>query len=223
VRTEIVARVPELSSFGEDARGELYAISLRGAIFRFVPAEEPKQGGGGFPTTLSATGLFEDTAALRPSSRLLPYEVNVELWSDGATKRRWLVLPEGGKIELSVEGAWGFPVGTVVVKHFELPDVKGHARPVRLETREMVHERTGWAGYTYRWNEAQTDAELVTTPQRQVYEIERDGSTHTQSWYFPSGSDCLRCHTPGYGPILGLRTRQLARSKGADDALAAWA
>src|SRR5690606_32543050 len=109
VRTEIVARVPELSSFGEDARGGLYAISLRGAIFRFVPAEEPKQGGGCFPTTLSATGLFEDTAALRPSSRLLPYEVNVELWSDGATKRRWLVLPEGGKIELSVEGAWGFP------------------------------------------------------------------------------------------------------------------
>jgi hypothetical protein len=28
--------VPGLSSFGEDARGELYAVSLEGRIYRFV-------------------------------------------------------------------------------------------------------------------------------------------------------------------------------------------
>ena len=38
---------------------------------------------------LSETGLFSDTAKLTPEKGLIPYSVNAELWSDGATKRRW--------------------------------------------------------------------------------------------------------------------------------------
>ena len=30
------------------------------------------------------------------------------------------MLPQGGRVEFDREGAWGFPEGTVVVKHFEL-------------------------------------------------------------------------------------------------------
>jgi hypothetical protein len=30
------ARIPSLSSFGEDARGELYATSLEGTVYRFA-------------------------------------------------------------------------------------------------------------------------------------------------------------------------------------------
>jgi uncharacterized repeat protein (TIGR03806 family) len=218
---ELVARVPALSSFGEDEAGELYAVNLDGRLYRFEPKQE-RDAAPAFPTKLSQTGVFADTATLAPTAGLRPYDLRWPFWSDGADKQRWLVLPEGGQIEHDPEGAWGFPVGTAVVKHFEIaiddakPDVKR-----RLETRVMVHERRGWAGYTYRWNEAQTDADLVTTPFNEAIEVVRGGKSQRIDYYYPAGSDCLRCHTVSHGEILGVRTRQLAG--GPDSVLARWA
>jgi uncharacterized repeat protein (TIGR03806 family) len=203
-QNELIANVPEVSSFGEDSDGELYAVSLRGGLYRFSPTSVD-DAAPAFPTRLSQTGLFTDLKALTPSSRLRPYEPRMQLWSDGATKKRWLALPKGQTIATSAENEWwSFPVGTVTVKHFELPGGR------RLETRVMVHERSGWAGYTYRWNDDGTDAELVTSPTDAKV---RDTDGTEVSWYFPVGADCLRCHTEGYGRVLGIRTRQLAQTK----------
>ena len=219
---EQVASVPSLSSFGEDTRGELFAVSLDGGIYRFEPASED-DAAPGFPTLLSQTGVFVDAASLQPNPDLLPYTPRVELWSDGAIKTRWLALPKGETIAFSAEEAWDFPVGTVTIKHFELPvDDADPSRTIRLETRVMVHERDGWAGYTYRWNEAQTDAELVTQAQTGTFSVRRDGQAVQQVWEFPFGSDCLRCHPPGYGEVLGVRTAQLHDPAG-DSTLASWA
>ena len=199
VSNQIVATVPELSSFGEDAQGELYAVSLRGAIYRFDPSGDGDP--AGFPTRLSQTGVFTDTARCTPNPHLLAYEVRQPLWSDGAAKQRWLGVPKGKKVGFDAENGWTFPVGTVAVKHFEL-------NGTRLETRVMVHEQFGWSGYTYRWNEAQTDADLLTSAQSM--------DVSGQRWDFPSSSDCNRCHTPGYGELLGVRTRQIPRATLAD-------
>jgi uncharacterized repeat protein (TIGR03806 family) len=216
-----VAHVPALSSFGEDAQGEIYALSFDGRIRRFE-AEDDAVAARSFPTRLSQTGLFIDTAALTPAPALQPYDVAVELWSDGARKTRWLALPGGASIEYSRDDAWSFPIGTIAVKHFELPVDDAHPEATRrLETRVMIHERRGWAGYTYRWDDAQTDATLVTATTTGDIEVVRGGRRSMQRWVFPAGSDCLRCHTPTYGELLGVRTRQLAGAGGLLERLAA--
>ncbi|MDF1702718.1 MAG: hypothetical protein P1V36_16340, partial [Planctomycetota bacterium] len=201
-------------SFGEDARGELYAVSLGGTIRRFV---EP-QGGVSpppFPALLSATGLFSDLATLTPATGVIPYDVNAPLWSDAAVKQRWISLPAQGRITFSAQDPWGFPEGTVLVKHFGLELTVGiPASTRRLETRVLVREAQGWAGYTYRWNAAQTDAELLPAAAEDTFTIndpQAPGGQRQQTWRYPSRTDCMQCHTAPAGRVLSVRTGQLNR------------
>ncbi len=214
VSNTLVSSVNGLVSFGEDRFGELFAVSLNGGIYRF---SDTGGGGGGapYPALLSLTGLFSDTATLTPHPGLIPFDVASPLWSDGAFKRRWAALPDGARIAFADTGAWTFPVGTVLVKHFELELVSGDpASRTRLETRVLVHETTGWAGTTYRWNAAQTDADLLVGGEDAVYTIQdplAPGGMRDLTWHFPSRTDCQRCHTVASGSILGVRTGQLNR------------
>jgi uncharacterized repeat protein (TIGR03806 family) len=208
-----IATAPSPSSFGEDAAGELYVCSHSdGKIYRL----EPRTSGGGgtpFPTRLSQTGVFRNLATLEASAGLIEYSVNSPLWSDGALKRRWLALPGlTSKIGFRPEAAWTFPTGTVLVKHFELETAPGTIK--RLETRLLVNETAGWAGYTYRWNDAGTDADLLpgaATATFQVRDASAPGGVRAQEWYFPSRVDCMGCHTSAAGFVLGPRTLQLNR------------
>ncbi len=59
------------------------------------------------PPLLSQAGLFASLIDLKPQNGLLPYTVNVPLWSDGAAKRRWMApaqsdcLHAGGRVDVS--------------------------------------------------------------------------------------------------------------------------
>lgn len=150
----------------------------------------------GLPPLLSQTGLFASLETLAPVAGILPYEVNSPLWSDGAAKRRWIALPQGGRIGFAARGDWGFPAGTIFIKHFELRR--------RLETRLLVVDGTGGGyGVTYRWRADGSDAELLPD--------EATEPLGTQTWTYPSRSDCLACHTVNSGFVLGVKTRQLNR------------
>ncbi|MCV6592294.1 MAG: hypothetical protein OIF48_05030 [Silicimonas sp.] len=115
-------------------------------------------------------------ATLEPHPGCVPYEMNVPFWSDDALKSRWMCLPNDGshnsaaeQIGYSEEGDWTFPVGTVMVKHFELLlDKSDPASSRRLETRFIVHGTDGYYGVTYRWNAEGTDATLLTTARRRT-------------------------------------------------------
>jgi hypothetical protein len=50
------------------------------------------------PPLLSQLGVFADLPSLRPAAAMVAYEVNSPLWSDGADKFRWFLLPPGGRI-----------------------------------------------------------------------------------------------------------------------------
>jgi len=204
-----LGRVWNPASFGEDLAGEVYVVSHHGKIHRF----QTRQGQTPtFPQKLSATGLFVDVKALVPHPALLPFTVQEPFWSDGAIKQRWIALPENGKVRFDPEGSWGFPEGTVLVKHFELPTVVGDPRTaVRLETRVLVWEKAGFGGYVYRWNEQGTDADLLLaggTRELTITDPSAVGGKRKQVWTFPSRPLCFVCHQAGT-ESLGVRTLQL--------------
>src|SRR5580704_16401850 len=53
----------------------------------------PHTADGKIPALLSQTGVFKDTRNLVPSDGLIPYDLVVSFWSDGASKQRWVSLP----------------------------------------------------------------------------------------------------------------------------------
>jgi uncharacterized repeat protein (TIGR03806 family) len=164
------------------------------------------------PPTLSGTGLFASLAELTPRPGLIPYDVNVPLWSDGAAKRRW-IAPGRGPISFAPTGEWRFPAGTIFVKHFELAtDDRQPPTRRRLETRLLVVDGTGYGyGATYRWRPDGREADLLTDGLREDIAIQTARGRRTQTWYYPGRADCLACHTPAAGLVLGVKTRQLNR------------
>src|SRR5689334_14085079 len=53
----------------------------------------------GDPSLLSSRGLYRDLGAREVVEDAFEYEPDYALWSDGANKRRWLILPAGGQID----------------------------------------------------------------------------------------------------------------------------
>ncbi|HEY6877197.1 MAG TPA: PQQ-dependent sugar dehydrogenase [Polyangiales bacterium] len=180
-------------SFAEDNDGELYAVAINGQIYKLVSAgaQQPST----FPDRLSETGCFDARNPTQPAPSLIPYGVNSPLWSDGAEKERHLSLPDGTTIGIGADGDFDLPIGSVVAKSFK---VDGKF----VETRLLVrHDDGGWAGYSYEWNDQQTDATLLTSSKTKA--------VGAQTWYFPSRSDCVNCHTDAAGRTLGLELAQL--------------
>jgi len=203
---ELLFSGANVSSFAEDQDGELYATILfptetygDGTILALEesPPSMPVQDAGP-PTLLSQTGCFEADATT-PVAALVPYEPSAELFSDGATKRRWLALPDGTTIGVAADGDFVFPPGSVLVKEFS---VGGK----RVETRFFVSrdDEGRWDGYSYRWRADESDADLVGANATSS-SVGTDGLT----WTFPSRAQCHQCHTRVAGFTLGLELAQL--------------
>jgi uncharacterized repeat protein (TIGR03806 family) len=206
---DLIATTTAPTSFGEDNNGEVYLVTQGSGIFAF---EETSGGGSDVPGLLSETGLFSDLGALSPAPGLIEYELNEAFWSDGTVKRRWIGIPDDQGITFAATGAWEFPAGTVIIKHFELALVEGDpASQRRLETRVLTSTGSGWQGFTYRWNDQETDAELVTGGDSELITVETASGAREQLYEYPSPTDCLRCHTQAAGFVLGVKTRQLNR------------
>lgn len=222
-----------LATWGQDNEGEVFMGSVVGdnPLYALTRIEDPV---GDAPSLLSQTAAFADLQEAEPNDFWLPYSLNQPFWSDGAAKTRFIAVPSDGERDTVDEQIafdpfdnWSFPVGTVLMKHFELPlDEVDPRQTARLETRFLVLGTDDqWYGLTYRWLEDQSDAVLLTAEETEDYEIvAADGSTRTQTWYFPSRLDCLSCHRQGSGGALGVRTHQLngSPSDGVGNQLLAW-
>ena len=146
------------------------------------------------PQTLSETGLYEDIASGTISPLVREYQPAGELWSDGATKRRWVYLPPGTTIDTSDMDYWVYPVGTRLWKEFVRDGV-------RVETRLLY--KTGpaeWHPMAYVWLDDESDAEAAPFGRNNARGTEHD---------VPKGVDCLKCHEGMPDRVLGFSALQL--------------
>jgi glucose/arabinose dehydrogenase len=210
----------QITGFGIDSRGEVLITDHRGngqgAIYT-LEATPKETGPSLFPRTLSASGLFRSVKGHVMEPALIPYSVNAVLWSDGAFKERWLGIPEGGTIDFTRSRGWNFPDKTVIVKSFGLELEEGNPASRRwIETRFLTKQGTEWFGYSYAWNDAQSEGTLVEAKGRdreftvKVAKAEKhsDG-IRKQTWHYPSRTECMVCHSRAANWVLGLTEIQM--------------
>ena len=179
---ELARTTYRIVSWGEDADGELYFLDFTGGgIHQLVKAPAAKAASRRFPRKLSETGIFASTKDHKVAPGVIPYSVNAQLWGDHAYKERFIAIPGNGQIGFDeitypqpspgAPPGWRFPDGTVLVKTFGMEMERGNPKSrKRLETRLLHFQQFPgtqeygdqyWRGYTYVWNDEQTDAELL--------------------------------------------------------------
>lgn len=195
---ELIDSSHAIAAFAQDHNNELYVLSyLSGGLYQIEL--DTSTGGDTIPTLLSDTGCVSDTNPSLPASGLIPYQPNARFWSDNAAKQRWIALPDNTSIDPSDNNIWDYPNGTVTMKNFVVENRL-------IETRLFMRHPNGqWAGYSYEWDEAVTNATRVVGGKLRTL-------SHTaapQQWIYPSEGECLQCHTSAAGYVLGLSTPQL--------------
>ena len=194
------------TSFGETISGELRLLSFDQPSVLKLRSRSNVDAEVNFPTKLSETGCFSNTAEGVMAESVIPYYLNVPFWSDEAEKERAFALPVGTSLSLrGADKGADVPVGSVLIKNFMLTSPEGSTK--RVETRLMHHSDRGWVGYSYRWDEDGLDATLVTDPKPVPYE----GPRGSQDWIFLNQAQCLQCHTAASNRTLGLEVQQLNR------------
>ena len=212
----------------------LFALALMGA----APAPQPVAQGvsltalmSGKPAaTLGAYHLFVGDGVATPNAGLTPYALNTALFSDYAEKQRFLYLPPGSKARYRAKGVLDLPVGATLVKTFAYPaDFRRPTEKVRLiETRLLIHRRSGWLALAYVWNEDQTQAVLKRAGKRlDVDFIDPTGQARHVDYKVPNQNQCKECHSVSavLAPI-GPKARNLngdyPYAEGAENQLAHW-
>src|SRR5262245_338572 len=154
------------------------------------------------PGLLRETGLFAPGSVDAVAAGVRSFTPQYPLWSDGATKRRWMRLPPGGVIDATQPAAWVFPPGTRFWKEFS---VAGR----RVETRMIERLADGeWRFVAYVWNDAQTEATLA--PVEGIASLTLpDGARYT----IPGEADCRACHAGAASPVLGFTALQLSSDR----------
>lgn len=179
-----------------------------------------------FPRRLSETGLFADVATHKLAPGVMPFEVNALRWADHAASQRWIGLPGHTSVTIaetekegSPGGRWVFPEDAVCAKTYSIEMEAGNPKSRRrLETQILHFNGFLWGAYSYRWNEAQTDADLVDArgaeETLQIKDASAPGGVREQVWRYYNRSECLRCHNKWDNFSPGFSELQLKRSVG---------
>ena len=178
----------------------------------------------GKPARLSEWGMVTaDGERLVLGARVVPYDLNMPLFTDYAHKLRTIWMPDGTSARYREKDVLDFPVGTVITKTFYYPvPARGgrgevlrsknvNAAPPRafdgrrlnlknirlIETRLLIKRRSGWTALPYIWNKAQTEAHLQRIGdivRLTLVDAEGKRDDETFPYLIPNTNQCAACH-----------------------------
>ncbi len=191
-------------SFAQSNIGEIYILATGNSgtgnnIYK-LSATNPLLPGVTIADKLSDTGCVDPNDARQPASGLIPFDIISPLWSDNASKQRFMALPNNSTIEVTPEGDLQFPVGTVLVKNFLLDNKL-------VETRLLMRHELFWSGHAYEWQ-----FDLQGNPVDAIrLSSNKTTLVGSQNWYFPGPAECFNCHVQQSNVALGPELQQLNR------------
>jgi putative heme-binding domain-containing protein len=224
---ELAVGKERIVAFGEDHDKEIYIVSHdeKGAIHKLVPNDAVKDYRADFPKKLSETGLFSSIKDHVPAAGVVPFSIHAEAWADHSSAERFVAVPGNSTVKIydsqppwpNNSGEVFFPKDGVLAKTFTLEMERGNPKSRRrLETQVLHYDGYNWNGYTYAWNDEQTDATLVGAKGMDrtltVIDSIAPGKKREQRWHYPSRAECMTCHNPWAGYTLAFNVPQLNKN-----------
>ncbi len=168
-----------------------------------------------YPKKLSEWHLFKSTRdGLRPNAGVVPYDLNTPLFSDYASKHRFVWMPAGAAADYRDDGPLEFPVGTIFSKTFAFPQEGARGGERLIETRLLVHTAGGWVPLPYIWNREEDEAFLRLVPDPvEVHWVDAAGAHHDFTYQIPNTNECHECHDNNKVLLpIGPKARNLNKS-----------
>lgn len=164
---------------------------------------------------LSDYQLFKSPLSeLNPVFGVIPYEPISSLFTDYASKKRFIWMPEGSSATFQGDGkTLEFPVGTILVKNFYYENVLPNLNKRILETRLMIRTQNEWKFLNYVWNEEQTEAFYDMEGRFVPITWMQNGVQKEVNYRIPNGAECLSCHNSAEIPLpIGTKPQSLNKN-----------
>lgn len=141
---------------------------------------------------------------------ILPYDLNMPLFSDYASKKRFIYVPKGEIIPFDTSSVLNLPEGSVIIKHFYYSE---NDSDEHIETRLLLKRSNEWQAETYEWNSEQTDAKRIIVGKTKRLEILVNGQNRSFNYLIPNVNQCKNCHAyNGKIEIIGPRVHNLNKN-----------
>lgn len=165
-----------------------------------------------------------------PVYGVLPYEPITPLFTDYASKKRFLWMPNGVQAEyVGDSDLFNFPVGTILIKTFYYENVLPNNEMKVIETRLLIKKADGWVFADYIWNENQTEGELDVSGNggNVPFQFIKNGVTRDVNYRIPATSECFTCHKSNFeASPIGMKPQSLNSvynySDGSSNQLTKW-
>ncbi len=219
---ELAVTPHQIVGFAEDHDGELYYLDYRdGRVYELRP--NPQRGDGReFPRKLSETGLFTSVKEHQLAPGVEAFNIAVPMWNDHATAVRAAAFPGTSRARWKND-YFETPTNAVLLRTVSMEMTAGQPKTARrIETQLLHFDGLAQRAYTYRWNETQTDAELVDKDGAEevlnIIDARAPGGRREQRWRFHSRAECIRCHMVRvaelHGNLNAFEPHQLSSARG---------